>query len=204
MLDDRVQLADWRRQVAEIYSSVRRLDPEQGWNAFRRERDSLFMAHPQSPLSGPQRERFKELEFFPYDAHWRLLAKLEPPESGSTIEVDLGPDGSFRMTEIAQVLIRSNARLSLYWVEGYGGGLFLPFTDGSNGDATYGGGRYLLDGIKGADLGMQGKQLVLDFNFAYNPSCVYDERWICPLPPKDNRLPFDVNAGEKAFLRDPA
>jgi uncharacterized protein (DUF1684 family) len=61
------------------------------------------------------------------------------------------------------------------------------------------GGRYLIAGIKGADLGMQGEQLILDFNFAYNPSCVYDERWVCPLPPAQNQLPFDVAAGEKAF-----
>jgi uncharacterized protein (DUF1684 family) len=47
---------------------------------------------------------------------------------------------------------------------------------------------------------MQGRQIILDFNFAYNPSCVYDERWVCPLPPAQNQLPFEVAAGEKAFL----
>lgn len=113
--------------------------------------------------------------------------------------IDLGEDGDCRMTEIGQVLIRADARLSLFWVEGYGGGLFLPFGDRTNGKTTYGGGRYLIDGIKGADLGMHGEQLIIDFNFAYNPSCVYDERWVCPLPPAQNQLPFDVAAGEKAF-----
>ncbi len=199
MPNDRVQLADWRRQVAEMYSRTRQLDPEQGWSAFRRDRDFLLKTHPQSPLSELQRERFEKLEYFPYDPQWRLTVPLEPPSSGASIVVDLGEDGEFRMTEIGQVLIRADARLSLFWVEGYGGGLFLPFGDRSNRKTTYGGGRYLIDGIKGADLGVSGKQIILDFNFAYNPSCVYDERWVCPLAPGQNQLPFDVSAGEKAF-----
>jgi uncharacterized protein (DUF1684 family) len=186
----RLELADWRRRVAEMYSTVRQLDPEQGWKAFRTERDWLLKTHAQSPLSQSQRETFRELEYFRYDPEWRLTAQLEPLTSRSTIVVDLGEDGDIRMAEIGKVLIRSDVRLSLFWVEGYGGGLFLPFGDRSNGEATYGGGRYLIDGIKGADLGMQGKRIILDFNFAYNPSCVYDERWVCPLPPAQNQLPF--------------
>ena len=55
----------------------------------------------------------------------------------------------------------------------------------------------LLDTIKGADLGADGGRLVLDFNFAYNPSCAYDARWACPLSPPANRLPVAVEAGEK-------
>ena len=202
MTNARLELADWRIRVAEMYSTVRQLDPEQGWNTFRSQRDLLLKTHAQSPLSQSQRETFRELEYFPYDARWRLTAQLEPPTSRSTMVIDLGEDGDFRMTEMGKVLIRPDAWLSLYWVEGYGGGLFLPFGDRSNGETTYGGGRYLIDGIKGADLGMQGEQIILDFNFAYNPSCVYDERWICPLPPVQNQLPFDVAAGEKAFRLD--
>lgn len=202
MPNDRIQLADWRRRVAETYSKIRQLDPEQGWNAFRRERDFLLKTHPQSPLNESRRETFKELEYFPYDAQWRLMAQLEPPTTRSTIVVDLSEDGDFRMTEIGKVLIQPDAWLSLFWVEGYGGGLFLPFADQTNGETTYGGGRYLLDEIKGADLGTQGEQIILDFNSSYNPSCVYDERWMCPLSPDQNRLPFEVVAGEKAFRLD--
>ena len=85
----------------------------------------------------------------------------------------------------------------MYWLEGYGGGLWLPFSDATSGAETYGGGRYLYDTIKGADLGISGADIVLDFNFAYNPSCAYDERWSCPLSPPENRLPFAVKAGER-------
>src|SRR5438552_1714105 len=86
--------------------------------------------------------------------------------------------------------------LELYWLDAYGGGIFLPFGDGTNGQETYGAGRYLLDTVKGADLGGRGDELVLDFNFAFNPSCAYDESWACPLSPPPNRMPLRVEAGE--------
>ena len=87
--------------------------------------------------------------------------------------------------------------LDLFWLEGYGGGLYLPFADATSGTETYGAGRYLLDTVKGADLGMEGDRLVLDFNLAYNPSCAYDPRWLCPLAPPANRLAVAVRAGER-------
>jgi uncharacterized protein (DUF1684 family) len=87
--------------------------------------------------------------------------------------------------------------LELYWLDGYGGGLFLPFRDGTSGSETYGAGRYLLDTVKGADLGTDGDRLVLDFNFAYNPSCAYDPKWVCPLAPYPNRLVTPIRAGER-------
>jgi uncharacterized protein (DUF1684 family) len=83
--------------------------------------------------------------------------------------------------------------LDLYWLETYGGGVFIPFRDGTSGHETYGAGRYLLDTVKGSDLG---GELILDFNFAYNPSCAWDDRWACPLTPPANRLPFRVETGE--------
>ncbi|MDH5246403.1 MAG: DUF1684 domain-containing protein, partial [Betaproteobacteria bacterium] len=80
---------------------------------------------------------------------------------------------------------------------------WLPFSDATGGSETYGGGRYLYDTIKGADLGIDGSAIVLDFNFAYNPSCAYDARWSCPLSPSENRLPYAVPAGERMpFGRD--
>ena len=91
--------------------------------------------------------------------------------------------------------------LTLYWLDGYGGGLFLPFADATSGAttagaATYGGGRYLLDTAKGADLGSRRGRLILDFNFAYHPSCVYSDHWSCPLAPTTNRLNIAIGSGE--------
>ncbi len=87
--------------------------------------------------------------------------------------------------------------LDLYWLEGYAGGLFVPFADLTSATETYGAGRYALDTIKGADLGQQDGLLILDFNFAYQPSCSYDPSWSCPLAPPGNRLPVPVRAGER-------
>lgn len=75
--------------------------------------------------------------------------------------------------------------------------MFLPFRDETNGSETYGGGRYLLDTVKGADLGHRADKVVLDFNFSYHPSCVHDHRWSCPLAPPDNHLAIGIEAGER-------
>jgi uncharacterized protein (DUF1684 family) len=90
-------------------------------------------------------------------------------------------------------------QLSLFWLPDYAGGLFLSFRDATNGAETYGGGRYLLDTAKSADLGGDpgADTLVLDFNFAYQPSCAFDPRWVCPLVPPENHLDLPVRAGER-------
>ena len=91
--------------------------------------------------------------------------------------------------------------LTIYWMAGYAGGLFLPFRDTTNGTTTYGAGRYLLDAAKSADLGGSADRgtLILDFNFAYHPSCAFDPRWSCPLAPPENRLDVAVEAGERLW-----
>ena len=87
--------------------------------------------------------------------------------------------------------------LEVFWLDAYSGGVFLPFRDATAGKTTYGGGRYLLDTAKSADLGAIGDELVLDFNFAYHPSCHYDPKWVCPLAPLGNRLEVAIEAGER-------
>jgi uncharacterized protein (DUF1684 family) len=95
--------------------------------------------------------------------------------------------------------------LGLYWIDVYGGGLFLPFRDRTAPERSYGGGRYLVDTVKGSDLPPPSDWLagsvVLDFNYAYNPSCAYDPRWVCPLAPRENWLPIPIHAGERAYER---
>ena len=168
--------------------------------AWREGRDALFKTHPQSPLDEQQRSSFKALPFFEYDPALRFTVQLRAAE-GASFLVSAGADGDVRLRCFAQTdgLRQAIGReLSLFWVEGYGGGVFLPFADATSGDDTYGGGRYLLDTIKGADLGTDVAGLtVLDFNFAYNPSCSYSERYTCPLTPADNRLSIPVRGGER-------
>lgn len=202
---DRLALADWRRTVAQLYAEIRHAPAEvaeSGWQRFRQTRDRLFKEHEQSPLNAAQRRTFRALAYHPYDRQARLVGTLTAVGSARTRSMTLPDEGQFRYTKVAWVDFDwqgNEARLALYWIEGYGGGLFLPFGDASNGQSTYGGGRYLYDTIKGADLGAGKEQIRLDFNFAYNPSCAYNDRWVCPLPPQENRLDFAIRAGEKAF-----
>lgn len=202
---DALALADYRRQVTQMYARVRAAGSSEArgaWRAYRAARDRLFRDHPQSALTAAQREDFHGLPYFDYDPDLRLRAPLQPDSDSEVLRVTLDQDGETRLRRVGWLgfeLAGNALRLALYWLEGYGGGLFLPFRDASNGAGTYAGGRYLLDTIKGADLGTEDGMLVLDFNYAYNPSCAYDPRWHCPLPPPENWLPVAIEAGEKDF-----
>jgi uncharacterized protein len=198
---DRLDLADWRRRVAELYATVRAIaDPARAWRLWRNRRDALLRDHPQSPFSSSERATFKGLPFFPYDPFARFAVELNPLDRQAVEEQSLRDDGRVALRAFARTRGLHGAlggELTIYWIAGYGGGLFLPFADTTAGTETYGGGRYLLDAIKGADLGMDDDKLVLDFNFAYNPSCAYSPRWSCPLAPAQNRLPRGIRAGER-------
>jgi uncharacterized protein len=198
---DALDLLDWRRRIFELYSEVRSASsPEAGWRRWREVRDELFRSHPQSPLpAGAARAGFAGVACFEYDPALRLLAEVEAAEPRS-LELAGSAGSKTRFTRFAVARFELGA-LELYWLEGYGGGVFLPFGDATSGRETYGGGRYLLDTVKGADLGMDGGRLVLDFNFAYNPSCAYDSRWACPLTPAANRLGIEIRAGERLSAR---
>ena len=195
-------LADWRRTVAEMYADVRQApdgQEVQAWQAFRAARDELFRSHAVTPLNQAQQKIFNEINYYPYNSAWRVIGQLDSDVERETFEVQLGGDGLFRYTRVGRVqfMIENQAAdLSVFWIEGYGGGIFLPFQDATSGKSTYGGGRYLYDSIKGADLGIDSNEMVLDFNYSYNPSCSYNELWICPLSPRENRLSLAVEAGE--------
>jgi uncharacterized protein (DUF1684 family) len=118
------------------------------------------------------------------------------------VRMTVGRDGEVELRPFARTRglePHLGKELTLYWIAGYGGGVFLPFRDGTSGTTTFTGGRYLLDTIKGADLGWaSGGRIILDFNFAYNPSCSYSDDWVCPLAPPDNVCLLPVPAGERA------
>lgn len=200
---DIAALWQWRRTVGDLYAAVRAMEPREAWRHWRAARDGLFREHPQSPLEAPN--RFEGLDLFPYDPTLRFAVALQPAPAGRTRDIFVGNDGWVKVTAFATTRGLEavlGGELTLYWMEGYGGGVWLPFQDATSGAESYGGGRYLLDTIKGADLGWDaGGRAILDFNFAYNPSCAYSPRWVCPLAPPENRLPGRVAAGERAFAR---
>jgi hypothetical protein len=174
-------------------------DPNRAWELWRTTRDDLFGSHPQTPLTTEQRERFDGLPYFDYDATLRVLADVEPAER---IHREIATSGStpYPFTRFARArftIAGEEQTLDLYWLDAYGGGIYLCFADATGGTESYHAGRYLLDTVKGSDLGEDAGRLVLDFNFAYNPSCSYDPRWSCPLAPPGNRLTVAITAGER-------
>ncbi|CCG01542.1 DUF1684 domain-containing protein [Blastococcus saxobsidens] len=191
-----LSLLDWRRRVAALHAAVRdTADPEAGWRRWRDGRDELFAGHPQSPLDTAARAAFTGLPHAPYEPALRFEPVVEPA-APLRLEVPTAADGVVPLERIGAVTLPGVGRLDVWWVALYGGGVFLPLRDGSAGDTTYGGGRYLLDTVKGADLGGNDDRLVVDLNFAYHPSCAYDPRWSCPLAPEGNRVGAAVAAGE--------
>ena len=199
-MDDALALLDWKRRVFALYQAVRSAtDPEEAWRLWRETRDDLFRTHPQSPLPDAARDEFPGLQYFDYEPRLRVLAEVRTAEPELR---EIGASGNqsvlFSRFAIASFELDGQAEsLDLHWLEGYGGGIFVPLVDATSGSETYGGGRYVLDSVKGADLGLDGERLVLDFNFAYNPSCAYDPRWICPLAPAANRLTPAIRGGER-------
>ncbi len=196
-----LDLWDYRRRVSDHYGAVRgRGVGEPAWTAWRQARDELFRDHPQSPLDDETRASFGGLHYFAYDPTLRFEVIVLPfSEQDRTL---IGHSGSgesaFRRFGHAEIEVGGAVgSLVFYWLEGYGGGVFVPFGDLTNGNETYGGGRYLLDSAKGADLGSNGDEVIVDFNYAYHPSCVHSDRWSCPLAPAENRLPVAVRAGER-------
>ena len=195
-------LWDWRRRVSDLYGAVRaERDPRRAWTLWRETRDGLFRGHPQSPLEPEALSRFGGLPYFDYDPALRFAVDLVPL-AAERVTAEAGHDGALTLTPFARTRGLAKALggdLTLYWLAGYCGGVFLPFADATSGSETFGGGRYLLDTIKSADLGSDAEgRAVLDFNFSYNPSCSYSPAYVCPLSPPANQLKVAVRAGERA------
>ena len=159
----------------------------------------MFGEHPQSPVPSSERLGYSGPHLYEYDPGWRVLASVQSTEPARLELPSSGPAPMLCTRFAVARFTAGGAELSLdlYWLESYGGGLFVPFADTTSASETYGAGRYALDTIKGADLGQEDGLLVLDFNFAYQPSCSYDPAWSCPLAPPGNRLPVPVRAGER-------
>jgi uncharacterized protein len=201
---DELTLLDWKRRIFDLYAEVRAdPEPDRAWRRWRTARDELFASHPQTPLPPAARESFQGLAYFDYDPSLRVLGEVEPAERVQRAIATSG-EHPYSFTRFARTRFElggTACALDLYWLDGYGGGLYLSFADATGGAETYGAGRYLLDTVKGSDLGDEQGRLVLDFNFSYNPSCSYDPSWVCPLAPPGNRLGVPVRAGERVEAR---
>jgi uncharacterized protein len=197
---DALDLLDWKRAIFALYEQVRAIrEPEAAWNVWREVREEMYRGHPQSPVPAGRRAAYGDA-FFEYDPAYRVVAEvIDAAPQPSPIPASTGGTFEFSRVGLARFeLLGSSYDLELSWNEGYGGGILLAVADETTGSETYGGGRYVLDTVKGADLGDTAGHIVVDFNFAYNPSCAFDSRWSCPLAPAANRLPVPLRVGERA------
>ena len=193
-------LAAWRREVFDMYRDVRLArDPGQAHARWRERRDGLFRGHSQSPLAADDPMRQTGVPYWPYDPRLRFSAPVLVAAEPAWRSVPTGGEEVTDLRQVGWVELPEpvGARLAVWWLAQYGGGLFVPFRDRTAGSESYGAGRYLLDTAKGADLGADDESLVLDFNFAYHPSCRYDPRWQCPLAPPENVVTIALRAGER-------
>jgi uncharacterized protein len=206
MASDYLELLDWRRRVSELFADLRQRAPDAdtlGW--FRAQKDLLFRDHPQSPIPPSERAAFAGLAYWRFDPAARVTACFRAEEDEQALqqaerhEQAAGEVPFRRIGHLEFTFQASQLSLAAFWIEGYAGGLFVPFRDATSGHETYGGGRYLLDTIKSADLGSDAasNSVTLDFNYAYHPSCTYDPKWVCPLAPPDSRLAIPIRAGER-------
>jgi len=168
---------------------------------FRKERDHFFKNAPNSPLEESDKTRFRGLHYFPIDLRYRFEGKIERyiininnPKYYATFPTNKGPKKRYiRYGKFHFAFNGKEYSLELYKSIG-SDMIFIPFYDKTNGKETYEGGRYL-----DAEVLMPGYRIVVDFNYAYNPSCVYNEKFVCILPLEENRLNIEIRAGEKKF-----
>jgi uncharacterized protein len=200
---DSLSLLGWRRAVEELYADVRHAaTPAEGHTRWRAGRDVLFRKHPSSPLPIGDPLRETGLPYWPYDPELRYEVSINAAHREERRSVDTATDGRIKMRLVGTItLVDLGISLDVWWLEQYAGGVFLPLRDGTAGTDTYGGGRYLLDTAKGADLGGgrvgAADRLVVDLNFLYHPSCRYDAAWECPLAPEGNTTRLPLRAGER-------
>lgn len=200
MPSGRIAVLDWRRRTAALYAAVRaEPDPTAAHGHWVVTRTEMLTTHDASPVPEAERATYRPA-FAPYDPAWRFEVAVDTDVEPRRLEVPTGTDGVVPFERVGRLHLDAAGNLDVWWLASYGGGLFVPVKDALAGaaatPATYGGGRYLLDTVKGADLGGHGEGLVVDLNFAYNPSCAYDPAWACPLAPPGNRLRVAVAAGE--------
>ncbi len=192
-------VADWRRRVFALYSAVRAAgDPVEAHALWRAGRDELLAAHPASPVPAEDRAAFHGAEIGVYQPRLRFEVAVDTDAEPMRWEVPTETDGVVPFTRIGVLHLPTVGDLDVWWLESYGGGVFVPVKDALAGARTYGGGRYLLDTVKGADLGgdVRDGWLVVDLNFAYNPSCAYSPSWTCPLAPAGNTVAVPLPVGE--------
>jgi uncharacterized protein (DUF1684 family) len=163
--------------------------------AWRSEKDA-YMRSSDSPVAAAQRATFPALPYYPIDEQYRVPAGLKVLRSDEVIEMSTSTGRPRRMRRVGTLAftLKGQPQTLTAFAEADDSSLrrlFVPFGDLTNGLETYQGGRYL-------DLDLKGSGVYeLDFNRAYHPFCVFNPEYECPIPPRENRLPIPIKAGER-------
>ena len=172
---------------------------------YQRQVNNYFKDASVSPLKPKDLKNFQGLDFFEFDSIYVLKAKIEETKESLPFKMKTTTDIPADVRKYADLFFQISDKefeLSVYenleyeGVEGYENYLFLPFLDETNENETYGGGRYLDLFLNGTD------SIIIDFNKAYNPKCVYDENFSCPIVPRKNFLNTRIEAGVKNFIKN--
>jgi len=160
---------------------------------FRKQKDDFFRQSPQSPLSPQQQADFDGLRYFPENPSLDLEVEVSPFDEQETIQMQTTTGDVQTYERYGRFEIEVDGQTAGLTVYHNQHGYFLPFVDSLRGDETYGAGRYLEPEPLGGD------RFQVDFNFAYNPYCAYNDAWSCPITPAENRIQVPIRAGEKVF-----
>jgi len=168
---------------------------------YRKERDNFFKTVPNSPLEKSEKIHFRGLQYFPIDLKYRFEGKIEryiininDPKYYATFLTNKGTKKSYIRYGRFRFLMEGKEYVLELYKSILSDAIFIPFYDKTNGSETYEGGRYL-----DSEILLPGYRIVIDFNYAYNPSCAYNEKFVCVLPLEENRLNMEAQAGEKKF-----
>lgn len=169
---------------------------------FQREINDFFKDASVSPLKKRDLKNFRGLDFFAYDSIYLVTAKLTKTPKEKPFMMLTTTDMMVEYIKYGTIsfeLLSNQYSLDIYKNledPNERDNLFLPFLDDTNGNESYGGGRYINLDIPQVD------NLIIDFNSAFNPYCVYDEKYSCPIVPRENYMPLEINAGVKNFVKN--
>jgi uncharacterized protein (DUF1684 family) len=162
---------------------------------FRQKKDEFFASDHHAPLTPEQQHAFSGLRYYDENRHLKFTLGVSRFEKPEVIELQLstGEVTSYQRWGRIEFEVEGEPTGLTLFKDAESGEFFLPFVDATNGKETYGAGRY----VEVQELG--GDRILVDFNYAYNPFCAYNEEWACPLTPFENRLKVPIRAGETNF-----
>lgn len=190
--------------VAVLASCTKEKRPILGETEYQKDQNAKFKDATSSPLTKKDRKVFRSLDFFDFDSTFVVTAELNRSPETKFFNMETTTDrlSKERVFGVLTFKIFDKMHsLNIYQgeenmqTEGFEDYLFLPFLDDTNGEESYGGGRYI-------DLRIpESNTIIIDFNEAYNPYCVYNEKFSCPIVPRVNYLPLEIKAGVKAYVK---